>query len=87
MPMYLFYTIDLYIIKSVNLLQCYTYLTNRCTIVFLLIINILHLKDRLLKILLVFCENQKFNFFFIVSFRTEGKEAKTAFSGPGRPRL
>ena len=46
------------------------------------------LKDRLLKILLVFfAKNRRFNVFFIDSLRTEGKKAKTAFSGPDKPRL
>ena len=46
------------------------------------------LKDRLLKNLLVFLRKiEDLMFFFIDSLRTEGKKAKTAFSGPDWPRL
>lgn len=46
------------------------------------------LKGRLLKNLLVFSQKiDDLTIFFIASLRTEGKEAKTALSGPGRPRL
>lgn len=34
-----------------------------------------------------FAKNRRFNVFFIDSLRTEGKEAKTAFLDPDRPRL
>ena len=41
------------------------------------------LKGRLLKNLLVFLRKiEDLTFFFIDSLRTEGKKAKTAFSGP-----
>ena len=41
------------------------------------------LKGRLLKNLLVFSQKiDDLTIFFIVALRTEGKEAKTAFSGP-----
>ena len=46
------------------------------------------LKGRLLKNLLVFLRKiEDLTFFFIDSLRTEGKEAKTAFLDPDRPRL
>ena len=46
------------------------------------------LKGRLLKNLLVFLRKiEDLTFFFIVALRTEGKEAKTALSGPDRLRL
>ena len=66
-------------------MQCYAYLTNRCTIVFLLIINILSLKDRLLKILLVFCENQRFNFFSLSPSEQREKRQKQPFQAPADP--
>lgn len=34
-----------------------------------------------------FAKNRRFNVFFIGALRTEGKEAKTALSGPDDPRL
>lgn len=41
------------------------------------------LKGRLLKNLLVFSQKiEDLTIFFIASLRTEGKKAKTAFSGP-----
>ena len=46
------------------------------------------LKDRNFKNLLVFSQKiVDLTIFFIASLRTEGKEAKTALSGPDRPRL
>ncbi len=46
------------------------------------------LKGRLLKNLLVFSQKiDELTIFFIASLRTEGKEAKTALSGPDDPRL
>ena len=46
------------------------------------------LKGRLLKNLLVFLRKiEDLTFFFSGPLRTEGKKAKTAFSGPDRHRL
>ena len=55
----------------------------RCIIIFLLIINSLHLKRvGCSKIYLFFAKNRRFNDFFIGFLRTEGKRQKRPFQAP-----